>query len=152
MPAVPPWIPERLGYRIERAFSAPHKAIFRATGGRLGARLEGGDILLLTTVGRRSGRPRTTPLTYLRHVDQIVVVASNAGFSFHPGWFHNALASPDVKVRIRSETHRARARPATAAERAELWPRILESMPVQRVNTARTAREIPLMILTIHDQ
>lgn len=73
---------------------------FRANRGRVGGMFEGADLLLLTTRGRRSGRPHTTPLGYLRDGHRLLVFGSNAGQDTHPAWFHNLQASPRVTVEV----------------------------------------------------
>ncbi len=76
---------------------------FRANGGRVGGPFEGGDLLLLTTTGARSGRPHTVPLGYVRAEGLILVVASAAGAPEHPQWYRNLLAHPVVRVELGTE-------------------------------------------------
>ena len=132
---------------VLRAISAAHVAVYRLSGGRLGARFKGMGFLLLCTTGARSGRRRTTPLLYIADGDALVVVASNGGQARHPGWYFNLLRTPEVELVVGTETWRARARIADPAERARLWPRVNEVYPYQAYQDAATGREIPVVVL-----
>ena len=124
-----------------------HRAIYRASGGRVGARLAGLDMLLLTTTGRRSGEPRTQPLACFADGDDWVVVASNAGQDRHPAWFLNLEACPDAQVRIGREAWAVRAHVAEGEERERLWPWLKERNPAYARYEQRTERRIPVVIL-----
>jgi deazaflavin-dependent oxidoreductase (nitroreductase family) len=122
---------------------------YRFSGGRLGGRFPGGaPVLLLTTVGRRSGRPRTAPLLYLSEGDDLVVVASKGGMSHHPLWYKNLEANPRVEVEIGTARRTMLARRATAAEKAALWPRLVTMYRDYDAYQARTERDIPVVILS----
>jgi deazaflavin-dependent oxidoreductase (nitroreductase family) len=149
-PTARPFTPleERVGSAAIRAISALNIWAYRASGGRLGGRFRGGaPVCLLTTTGRRSGRPRTAPLLYLEDGERVVVVGSKGGMSRHPTWYLNCAANPDVEVEIGRERRAMRARTASAGERAELWPRLVEMYPDYAAYQARTEREIPVVIL-----
>jgi deazaflavin-dependent oxidoreductase (nitroreductase family) len=105
-------------------------------------------VLLLTTTGRRSGQPRTVPLTYFQDAEALVVVGSKRGSDVHPDWFLNLEADPDVEVQVGQEHRRLRARRATHEEESRLWPAILARAPQYGRYRARTSREIPLVLLT----
>ncbi len=77
-----------------------HSSVYRATGGKVGGRLLGSPVLLLTTTGRKSGRPRTIPLLYLRDGENLVVVASNGGTAGDPAWWLNLMADPEANVEV----------------------------------------------------
>jgi len=127
--------------------------IYRLTGGRLGGTfLQGAPICLVTVKGKRSGTPRTIALLYLAAGDDVVLVASKGGMSHHPAWYHKMTANPDVEVQIGSTTRRMRARRASAAEKAALWPRLVAMYRDYDDYQARTTRDIPVMILSIPDQ
>src|SRR4029450_10753092 len=96
-----------------------HPHLYRWSGGRIGGRLMGLPVLLLTTTGRRSGEPRTTALTDLAHGDAFVVIASVLGEPRHPAWWRNLEAQPEAEVHVGRERHRGRARNAQGAEGAE---------------------------------
>lgn len=131
-----------------KTLSAIHRAIYSATGGRVGRRIAGMPVLLLTTVGRRTGRPRTSPLTYFEEDGAIVLVASYGGRPHNPAWFENLMAAGEGEVTIGRESRRMRARKATAHERSRLWPHIVETYDGYAKYQAKTAREIPLAILS----
>jgi len=124
-----------------------HRAVYRATRGRVGARLAGLDMLLLTTTGRRSGQPRTQPLACFRDGDAWLVVASNGGQDRHPAWFLNLEACRDARIRIGREEFAVRAQVAEGEQRARLWPWLQERNPPYARYEQRTERQIPVVIL-----
>ena len=134
-----------------KATAVLHRALLRATGGRLGSRFGGAEILLLTTTGRKSGRERTVPLMFFRDGGDIVLVASNAGDDHHPGWFLNLMSDPQGSVEIRGEKHAVTARKATPEERTRLWPTVTGIYSGYDDYTHRTKREIPLAILSVNE-
>src|SRR5436853_1074842 len=111
---------------MQRVLGSLNRAVYRASGGKLGGTMKGAPILLLTTTGRKSGKPRTMPLLYLRDGDRLVVVASSGGSPGHPAWFLNLREHPDVEVQIGQERERRRARVAAPEEREQLWPRVVD--------------------------
>jgi deazaflavin-dependent oxidoreductase (nitroreductase family) len=126
---------------------------FRAAGGRVGGMFEGADLLLLTTVGARSGELRTTPLGYGRDADRLVVYASNAGGDRHPDWYRNLLATPRAQVElpdgdggIRSLAARAEAL-AEGPERDRLYARQAARIPAYGSYETMTRRIIPVVVL-----
>lgn len=131
-----------------RLIGTCHRRLYRLSGGRLGASVRGGPVLLLTTIGRRSGRARTWPLCYLPLGDDVVVVASAASAERHPAWFRNLRARPTVRVQLGRETHTMRARVAEGAERARLWARFTERYPVCERYQQQTRRRLPVVVLT----
>jgi deazaflavin-dependent oxidoreductase (nitroreductase family) len=130
-------------------------ATFRLTNGRVGSmwRIGAGlhkpvPTLLLDHVGRKSGKRFTTPLLYLDDGANLVVVASQGGLPKNPQWYPNLLANPDTTVRVRKQGTRAvRARVAEGAERAELWPRLVELYADFEKYARWTDREIPVVVL-----
>lgn len=139
---------ERIGHVVIRIMSALNVWTYRASGGRLWGRFRhGAPICLLTTVGRRSGRPRTLPLLYLQDGDNVVIVASKGGMSTHPLWYRNLEANPEVELQIGAERTRRLARRATAEEKAALWPRLVAMYPDYADYQARTPRDIPVVLL-----
>ena len=129
--------------------------VFRLTNGRIGSKWRIGaafrkpvPTLLLDHVGRKSGQAFTTPLLYLADGPNVVIVASQGGLPKHPQWFHNLVAAPDVRVHVKKEQPRpVRARVADAAERAELWPRLVALYADFATYQAVTDREIPVVVL-----
>jgi deazaflavin-dependent oxidoreductase (nitroreductase family) len=128
--------------------------VFRRTNGRIGStwRIGAGfrkpvPTLLLDHRGRKSGTAFTTPLLYLLDGPDVVVVASQGGLPKDPQWYLNLKASPDTQVQIRAEVRRVRARTADAAERAALWPRLVELYADFDTYQQWTEREIPVVVL-----
>jgi F420H(2)-dependent quinone reductase len=132
-----------------KALSALHRGIYSASGGRVGNRIAGMPVLLLTTTGRKTGKRRTAPLTYFEE-GAIVLVASYGGRPHNPDWFENLVAAGGGEVTIGRERRPVRARSATPDERARLWPRIVETYDGYAKYQAKTSREIPLAILEGH--
>lgn len=141
--------------RIIRATSRAHVRVFRLTNGRIGSKWRVGAALrkpvatlLLDHVGRKSGRTFTTPLLYLEDGRNLIVVASQGGLPKNPQWFNNLLADPDTRVDVKGERGRAvHARVANPAERATLWPQLLDLYADYAKYDAWTEREIPVVIL-----
>jgi len=123
-------------------------AQFRANGGRMvEGPFAGASLLLLSSVGARSGEPRTNPLAYLQDGDRLVVIASYAGAAINPPWYYNLLANPDVEVEVRNERFRARATVAKEPERTELFSRMAAVMPAFSDYQSKTRRVIPVIVL-----
>ena len=101
-----------------RAMGRAHRAVYRLSGGRLLGRVAGMPVLMLTTTGRRTGRARTTPLTYFELGDEIAIVASNGGEDSPPRWWLNLQAEPRATIAIAGRSEQVTARAATAAEHA----------------------------------
>jgi deazaflavin-dependent oxidoreductase (nitroreductase family) len=140
---------EKVGTAVVSLMSALNTWVYRATRGRIGGRfLRGAPVLLLNTIGRKSGRPRTAPLLYLKEGDAYVIVASKGGMSHHPQWFRNLLANPRVEIELGDQTIAAIARHASNAEKAALWPKLVAMYPDYESYQARTTRNIPVVILT----
>ena len=130
-----------------RWFARAHRSVYLKTGGRIGRRLAGMDMLLLTSVGRKTGLKRTLPLACFSDGDDLVVVASNNGLDQDPAWWLNLKESPEAEVRIGRECRRVRASLATNEERERLWP-WLKRQNSQYVRYERkTVRTIPVVIL-----
>ena len=124
-----------------------HVRIYRLTGGRFVGRVGKAPILLLTTTGRRSGEPRTSPLLYLRDGERIAIVASFGGHPRHPVWYLNLTANPAVQVQVRSDRFAATARTATPEERERLWPQLVAMYGSYAGYQRKTEREIPVVLL-----
>ncbi|MGK5732653.1 nitroreductase/quinone reductase family protein [Streptomyces sp. URMC 124] len=120
---------------------------FRANGGKVGGPFEGGDLLLLTTTGARSGVERTTPLGYVRHDVLLMVVGSNLGAPRHPDWYHNLLAHPVVRVEIGTEAYEAVAVPAEGERRDRLFAHVVSAQPGYGTYQERTTRTLPVVVL-----
>lgn len=137
----------KVGNAVMKVMAPLNTWIYRTSRGRIGARFPGGaPICILTTTGRRSGRPRTVPLLFMRDGDDIIVVASKGGMPHHPDWYLNVAANPEVEIEIGDHSERYVARTADAEERASLWPRLVEVYSSYDDYQARTDREIPVVI------
>ncbi len=132
-------------------FGNLHRAVYRVTNGRVGAQLVGRPMLLLTTTGRRSGEPRTTPLSYLRDGDDCIIVASNNGADRHPAWWLNLDASPKAQIKVGREGWEVEALVASGDEYERLWPMLLDYNPRYAGYKAKTDRNIPVVILRRRD-
>jgi deazaflavin-dependent oxidoreductase (nitroreductase family) len=104
--------------------------------------------LLLTTTGRKSGNALTLPLIFGRSGPNYVVVASKGGAPTHPSWYLNLQANPQVRVQVKGEKFTARAHTADAAERAALWPKMVEIYGPYEQYQTKTDRQIPVVVLT----
>ncbi|MCC7352647.1 MAG: nitroreductase family deazaflavin-dependent oxidoreductase [Anaerolineae bacterium] len=125
-----------------------HVFLYRLTGGKVGGKVRGFPLLLLTTTGRKTGKRRTTPLGYFEHEGGYVVIASNAGLETHPAWFHNLRSNPRATVQINEKQLAVDAKTATADKRDLLWARLLELSPSYGYYAKRIKREIPVVTLT----
>jgi deazaflavin-dependent oxidoreductase (nitroreductase family) len=121
---------------------------FRASRGTRGGPFEGRPLLLLTTIGAKSGQPRTTPMMYIPDGDRLIVLASNAGAASHPDWYHNLLAHPLVTVEVRNETFAATATVTEGAERQQLWSMVVVQYPFFTDHQSKIARQIPVIALS----
>ena len=130
-----------------RRWSRLHRGLYRLTGGGVGRRLVGNDMLLLTTTGRNSGRPHTVPLLFLREEATLAVIASYGGRDQHPSWYLNLLADPEVEVQVSRNRFNAGARPADPEERASWWPRVIDAYGDYAVYQTRTERLIPVVLI-----
>ena len=142
---------ERLRRFLIRTTSRAHEAVYRVSGGRLLGRVVGMPVLLLTTTGRRSGRPRTAALTYFRDGEDLVVIGSFGGSDLPPAWWLNLQRDPRASVLIGRTTSRMTARAATAEEHDRLWPLVTTTHPGYSHYQERTARPIPIVMLTPED-
>jgi deazaflavin-dependent oxidoreductase (nitroreductase family) len=131
-----------------KAMSKLNTWVFQASGGRIGAKFRrGAPVGLLTMQGRKSGAERTTPLIYLADGERIVLVASQGGLPRNPLWYDNLVANPEVRFRTRERSRRYRARTASPAEKAALWPRLVAIYRDYDDYQKRTDREIPVVLL-----
>jgi deazaflavin-dependent oxidoreductase (nitroreductase family) len=129
-------------------FGPEHVERYLATDGEEGhIWREGSTILLLTTTGRKTGTPSTTPLIYGLDGDNPVIVASKGGAPEHPGWYRNLTKTPEVEVQIKGDRFRARARDAEGAERDRLWAVMNEIWPHYAEYQTKTERQIPVVVL-----
>ena len=129
-------------------FGEEHVRRYRETDGAEGhIWREGSTVLLLTTTGRKSGDPTTTPLIYAEDGDRFVIVASKGGAPEHPGWYRNLVKHPEVELQVKDEVFRARARTAKGDERERLWRAANQVWPHYDEYAQKTDREIPVVVL-----
>jgi deazaflavin-dependent oxidoreductase (nitroreductase family) len=132
----------------ENLFGEEHVRRYRETNGEVGhVWREGSTILLLTTKGRKTGEPRTTPLIYAQEGDRYVIVASKGGAPEHPGWYRNIEKEPSVELQVLGEVFPAHARTAEGEERERLWRRANEVWRHYDEYATKTDREIPVVVL-----
>jgi F420H(2)-dependent quinone reductase len=125
-----------------------HALVYRLTGGRLLGRMGGQPVLLLETIGRRSGRRRATPVQYLPRREELVVVGSNAGAPRPPAWCLNLNADPRARARIRHSIMDVRARAASDEEHEGLWRELSQANPYMDRVARKAGRELPIFVLT----
>ena len=129
-------------------YGPEHVERYRATDGVEGHDWQGTQTLLLTTTGRRSGEPRTTPLIYGVEGDSLLVVASKGGSDEPPAWYLNLSDDPEVEVQVKGDVFAAIAHDATGDEKTRLWSLMTEIWPNYDAYQERTDRDIPLVVLT----
>lgn len=127
-------------------FARAHIRVYRRTNGRVGAKLLWFPAALITTTGRKSGRPRTTPTLYLDDGDRVILPASFGGRDSDPAWYLNLESNPEVHVQIRSRHLDLRARDATEDERKRYWPRLIRMYPPYRGYRQAADRVIPMVV------
>jgi deazaflavin-dependent oxidoreductase (nitroreductase family) len=124
-----------------------HGWVYRKTGGRIGHRAGHITHLLLTTIGRKSGEPRTVTLTYMADGDSYVLVASNGGADRHPVWWLNLQKNPRAQVQVGNRTLAVEAVEAEGVERTRLWAQLKQYNPFYAQYEQITDRRIPVVIL-----
>lgn len=141
---------ERFGKWFIKRIGKYQVKVYELTGGRVWNRFLGAPCAILTTTGRKTGLPRKTPLLYMRDGDNVVMVASQGGFSTEPFWYKNICANPVVQIQIGAEKRTMTAREATDDEKTQLWPKldaIYEGYKEYRART-RGIRDIPILIFS----
>lgn len=133
--------------RPARLSSRLHARIYKASRGRLGARWFGAPVMALETVGRKSGKPRSTPVLCLPEGDGFVVVAANAGSDRTPAWWLNLRAAGEGVAVVRGVRHSVRPRVAEGGERERLWRAFVQMYPQAEDYTRFTEREFPVVVL-----
>ena len=137
---------------VIRGLSRTHLAVHRVTKGRVLGSVAGMPVLLLTTTGRRSGKARTTPLTFLRDGADLVVIASNGGADRSPDWSLNLQQTPRAVVEIGTDKLAVTARAASEQERERLWVVVTAAYAGYARYQERTTRRIPVVLLTPEGQ
>lgn len=124
-----------------------HVRLYRMTGGLIGKRADGLDILLLTTIGRKSGEKRVVPLPYFRDGERFVLIASFGGNDKNPAWFNNLSANPDVEIQVGFQRMKARATVTAGEERERIWKKVTSAYPRYLAYQEKTERQIPVVVL-----
>jgi F420H(2)-dependent quinone reductase len=130
-----------------RTLGAVHRVLYRTSRGRIGSRIWHLPIVLLTTVGRTTGKPRTVPLCALPDGDDYVVIASFGGMERPPMWWLNLERTPRATIQVGAESIVVTARTTSGEERARLWAQVVERAPGYLDYARRTTREIPVVVL-----
>ncbi|MFL5954520.1 MAG: nitroreductase/quinone reductase family protein [Gaiellaceae bacterium] len=137
----------RLVRSVTHYGGAFHRFLYRVSGGRIGGRVWGLRVVLLTTTGRRSGKRRTVPLCALREGEDVVVIASYGGLDRAPAWSLNLDANPEAELQDGRVRRPVVARTASGEERTRLWTAVTTTAPGYLEYERRTAREIAVVIL-----
>ena len=136
--------PARLALKLG---SGAHAGVYRATGGKLFGRMGKSPILLLNTVGRKTGKKRTSPLLYVMDGEDFVIIASKGGAATHPAWYLNLRANPEATVEIGDREVQVEAEVADPEDKPRLWQKMVEMYPTYDAYQKKTEREIPLLVL-----
>ncbi len=121
---------------------------FRANGGKVGGYFAGRTLLLLHTIGAKSGQERVNPTAYVRDGERYVIIVSNNGRDTHSNWYYNLVANPLVTIEVGTERIQARASIVEEPERARLYAKMVEMMPSFADYPLKTTRIIPVFVLT----
>jgi deazaflavin-dependent oxidoreductase (nitroreductase family) len=124
-----------------------HRWLMRLTKGRIGSHLMGNTVLLLTTIGRKSGQSRETALYTFPDEDDNIVVASNVGRDVHPGWYLNLRENPEASILIGGRQRAVIAHEAEGVERERLWEMVTTEDKSYAEYQTWTERRIPVIVL-----
>lgn len=120
---------------------------FRANNGKVGGRFQNSRLVLVNTIGAKTGQVRTIPLAYIKEDDKVYIVGSAGGSDKHPAWYHNLLANPEITYELGGAPVLARARLLEGDERAGAWTRIVAALPFFGDYATNVTREIPVFVL-----
>ena len=140
-------------FNLIRIISRIHGYMYSGSGGRIGKKLGNQDIILLTTIGRKSGKKRNVPLAVIRYEDKYLVIGSFGGSPVHPAWFLNMQSNPDVQIRLGSKVIKARASIIRKLDDdyEKLWNKAVNVYQGFDSYKRATDREIPIIVLTRTD-
>lgn len=130
-----------------RVFTFFHVALYHLTNGRLGGRMNGLPVLLLHTIGCKTGKSRITPLGYFEHEGGYVVTGSNAGMNSHPGWYYNLTSNQRAKVRVEGDLLPISVNIVESGQYDQLWEKLTGLAPSYNSYSRKANRKIPIMIL-----
>ena len=132
----------------DELFGSEHVRVYRATSGEHGYDWRGTTILLLTTIGRKSGEERTTPLIHRTDGERYVIIASKGGAADDPAWFRNLSKNPErIEIQVKGDRFPVTASVAEGPERERLWKLMAEVWPDYDDYQAKTERQIPVVVL-----
>jgi F420H(2)-dependent quinone reductase len=141
---------EKRRYKLKlflKLFMAMHVGMYRLSRGKLGGSMRGFKVLLLTTIGRKSGKTYITPLGCFDQEGGYVIVASNGGQPTHPAWYYNLKSSPQVTVQVLDAIIPATAEVLSGGARTQAWQKVVATAPGYADYEKKTTREIPLILL-----
>lgn len=136
-----------LGKALARGFMRTAVWLYRRSGGKIGGRMFGAPVLLLTTTGRKSGRSWTVPVMYQTDGDRWVIIASNGGKARHPAWWLNLRSRPEGSAQIGRETFPVRAIETAGEQRERLWRQMADMYKGYDGYARKTTRRIPVVLL-----
>ena len=122
--------------------------LIRSTRGRIGSKLGKQTILILNTVGRKSGQPRSIPIAYFFHEGKYLLVESNWGKEYHADWYFNLQKQPQASIEVKGRTINVNASFAEGEEYTRLWSYVTEKYPPYLEYQKMTERKIPIVVLT----
>ncbi len=128
-------------------FGKFHTKVYQLSGGRIGAKLDGLDMVLLDTIGRKTGQVRTIPLACYPYKDSVIVVAGNSGFDKHPVWFLNLQSRPDITIQLGCERFYVVAEELKGAEREACWQQVIKVNPRLMDYKKKVSRDIAVVYL-----
>lgn len=132
---------------LTKIFTGIHGKVYKLTGGRLGGKMDSGNIIMLSTTGRKSGKTRERPLIAADHPDGWVVTASYSGHDVHPAWYLNLQANNNGVVQLGKETQNVKSRETSGDERQKLWDQMVSLYSDYDEYQKVTDREIPVLVL-----
>lgn len=132
-----------------KLFGKLHLALFRLTRGRIGGRASGIEMVMLDTIGRKTGQVRTVPIACYPYEGDITVVASNNGSDKDPNWWLNLKAHPQVELQLHTQRYQALAEEMSDAERDAHWPDIIKINPTQIRHQRISSRKLPVVRLRL---
>jgi deazaflavin-dependent oxidoreductase (nitroreductase family) len=132
---------------LKKLFPRVHVFMYRLSNGKLGGRRKESKVLLLSTIGRKTGKERVTPLRYIKHGDDFVIAASNWGQENPPAWYFNLKANPNIQIQDMDQHIKVKAEEAGDDLHAELYPRFVKADSRFADYPTTAKRQIPLILL-----
>jgi deazaflavin-dependent oxidoreductase (nitroreductase family) len=120
---------------------------FRVNAGKVGGPFEGKSLLLLHTIGAKTGQERINPVVCVEDGERLVIIASKAGAPTHPAWYHDIVANPHITVEYKTEIFQVNAEITTEPERSRLYGKMVKVMPGFADYQQKTSRVIPVIVL-----